>query len=148
VRIGAPRERVFEELVAPRRQLGLQPLLVEVNELPPAPETSGTRRFEAVERIVLLGPLALRNRITVEVSPGEPPSRVDFHATSRGGVEVWSEFRLEALPGATEVREHVRVRCPGWLRPFVGRQARRAQERLLANLKARLEPLAKNQLSY
>jgi len=148
VEIRAPRERVYAELAEPRRQLGLQPLLVEVRELPPAAGAPGARCFEAVERIALFGPLAVRNRIRVEIAPVAPPAGLDFHATSRGGVEVWSEFRLEALPGgATEVREDVRVRTPGWLRPLVGRQALRAQRRLLDNLKRRLEagePAGKN----
>lgn len=140
MRIRAPRERVYAELVEPRRQLGLQPLLVEVREQPPAAGTSSTRCFEAVERVPLLGPIAVRNRIRVELVPVAPPARVDFHAVSRGGVEVWSGFRLEETPeGGTEVREDVCVWTPGWLRPFVLRRARQAQERLLGNLKRRLE---------
>lgn len=136
VRIDAPRERVYAELAEPERQLGLQPLLVSVRELP---AEAGVQRFEAVERIAGLGPFVWHNRIIVDVRPADPPHRLDFHARSRGGVTVRSGFRLEAVGEATEVHETVEVGMPWALRPLVARLAVRAQERLLANLKRRLE---------
>jgi hypothetical protein len=135
VAIRAPRERVHAELRDPARQLGLQPFLVAVE-----PRADG-RGFTAIERVPLLGPLALRNRIAVEVDAGAGPACVAFRARSRG-VEVHSTFELEDAPRGTEVRERVALVLSPWLAPlrgFVRRRAVAAQARLLENLRVRLE---------
>lgn len=139
--IAASAERIHAELAAPERQLGLQPLLIAVEPQPAAPEdAAGVRRFDAVERVPLFGPFALRNRIRVTVTPDPGGRRVDFHARSRGAIEVESRFDLEPRAGeATLVRERVELRVPAWLGPFVEKRAAAAQAALLANLKHRLE---------
>jgi hypothetical protein len=135
IAIRAPRERVHAELCDPARQLGLQPFLVAVE-----PRTDG-RGFTAVERVPLLGPLALRNPIAVEIDPGPNAARVVFRARSRG-VEVHATFELDDGPTGTEVRERVVLVLSTWLAPlrgFVLRRAVEAQRRLLENLRVRLE---------
>ena len=142
VRIAASRKRVYAELADPRRQSGLQPLLVSVEERPV--EGDEMRAFEAVERIVLFGPLAIRNRIRVELRTVAPPARIDFHARSPvGPVRVASRFTLEPEgESACAVREEVEVRVPVWLRPlrpWIVREAITAQAGLLRTLRMRLE---------
>ncbi|NNL68067.1 MAG: hypothetical protein HKP30_17595 [Myxococcales bacterium] len=140
IEIAAPPARIHAELAAPERQLGLQPLLIEVVPLAAAPaDPPGVRRFEAVERVPLFGRVALRNRIRVTVRPDPEGRFVDFHARSRGAVEVRSRFALEPCAGGTRVREDVALRVPRWLRRFVEPRAVAAQAALLANLKQRLE---------
>jgi hypothetical protein len=136
IEIAVGPARIYEELVDPARQLGLQPLLERVVERPSEPPE---RHFEALERIVLFGVLALRNRIQVTLRPVEPDRRVDFVAHSPAGIRVHSRFELEPTAGGTRVCEHVTLEVPRLLRRFVTRRASEAQERLLVNLRRRLE---------
>jgi hypothetical protein len=134
--IAAPRDRVFAELAEPARFLGLQPLLTEVREVPAAP---GVRAFEALERVPLLGRIAVRNRLRVELTPLPAERRIGFAASAALGIRLAGAFTFEAEGAATRVTESVVLRCPIWLRRFVLREAIQAQEALLANLKQRLE---------
>ena len=136
VEIAAPLARVWAELSEPARFLGLQPLLVEVREVA-AP--GGARAFEAVEVVRALG-VPLRSRLHVELRPERAAQRVCFATRAPLGIALAGEFALLALgAGRTAVRESVTLRCARPLRRFVARQAVRAQEALLANLKRRLE---------
>jgi hypothetical protein len=136
VAIAAPLERVFAELSEPARFLGLQPLLTEIREIDAAP---GARAFEAVERVPLFGSFAVRNRLVVELVPMQSQQRVDFATRAPLGIRLAGTFALQAEGAATRVRESVELRCPFGLRRFVRREAIRAQQALLANLKRRLE---------
>ena len=136
ITIAAPRERVFAELAEPARFLGLQPLLTEVREVPAAP---GVRAFEACERVPLFGRLAVRNRLHVELTPLPAQDLVAFEARAPLGIRLVGSFGIRAEGTATRVRESVRLHCPLVLRRFIEREAIRAQESLLENLKRRLE---------
>jgi hypothetical protein len=136
IAIAAPLARVFAELSEPARFLGLQPLLTEVREVAAAP---GHRAFEAVERVALLGPIAVKNHLRVELTPGPAENRIDFATRAPLGIRIEGAFALEAEGTATRVTESVALCCPFWLTRFVVREATRAQEALLANLKRRLE---------
>jgi hypothetical protein len=57
----------------------------------------------------------------------------------RGLTSVEGAFALDAMGTTTRVTESVVLRCPFWLSRFVLREATRAQEALLANLKRRIE---------
>lgn len=136
VAIEAPLARVFAELSEPARFLGLQPLLTEVREVAAAP---GVRAFEAVERVSLLGPIAVKNHLRVELTPRPAEHRIGFATRAPLGIRIEGAFALEADGTATRVTESVALRCPFWLTRFVLRQATQAQEALLANLKRRIE---------
>lgn len=130
--IGAPPERVYAELAEPSSQIGLQPLIVRVDE---CVRGEHFREFEAVERLRF----GLESRIRVRVTLVQPDRRVDFHARAPLGVQVRAAWSLEPVRSGTAVVESVEVQCPfglGWL---VVPTARRAQRGLLANLKRRLE---------
>jgi hypothetical protein len=136
VAIAAPLARVFTELSEPARFLGLQPLLTEVHEVAAAP---GIRAFEAVERVVLLGPIAVKNHLRVELTPRPAEHRIGFATRAPLGIRIEGGFALEMDGTATRVTESVTLRCPFWLSRFVVREAIRAQQALLANLKRRIE---------
>ncbi len=136
VAIAAPPDRVFAELSEPVRFLGLQPLLTEIREIDAEP---GARVYEAIERVALLGPVAVRNRLIVELRPLPAQQRIAFATRAPLGIRVSGDFSLQAEGAATRVRESVLLRCPLLLRRFVLREAIGAQEALLANLKRRLE---------
>lgn len=137
VTIRAPLTRVFAELGTPARFLGLQPLLTEVREVEAA---AGTRAFEASERVRIVGPIAITNRLRVELRLDPEHARIAFAARAPLGVRLDGDFALTAACGAgTRVVESVTVACPRWIAGFVLPQAIRAQEALLANLKRRLE---------
>ena len=137
--VAAPLERVFAELSEPARFLGLQPLLTEIREVEAGP---GMRAFEAIERVPILGPIAIRNRLHVEVTPLATAQRVKTAARAPLGIRVEAEFALARDGSATRVRESVAVTCPRWLHGFVRNTAIAAQEALLANLARRLEASA------
>jgi len=137
VTVRATPRSVYAELADPQRQIGLQPLLVDVAEIP-TPDPDRTRRFEAVEAIRLLGFVPLRNRIRVRVDCVAPPEIIDFEARSFPRITVRSRFTLARDGDGTLVRESVSVTAPAPLRSFVLREAVRAQETLLANLARRL----------
>jgi len=136
IAIAAPLARVFEELSEPARFLGLQPLLTEVREVAAAP---GVRAFEAVERVVLFGPIAVKNHLRVELTPRPAEQRIGFATRAPLGIRIEGGFALEAEGTATRVNESVALRCPFGLSRFVLREATRAQDALLANLKRRIE---------
>ena len=134
--IAASLARVFGELSEPARFLGLQPLLTEVREVAAAP---GVRAFEAIERVALLGPIAVKNHLRVELTPRPAEQRIGFATRAPLGIRIEGGFTLEMDGTATRVTESVALHCPFWLSRFVVREAIRAQEALLANLKRRLE---------
>ena len=134
--IAASLARVFGELSEPARFLGLQPLLTEVREVAAAP---GVCAFEAVERVALLGPIAVNNRLRVELTPRAAAHRIGFATRAPLGIRIEGAFALDAMGTTTRVTESVVLRCPFWLSRFVLREATRAQEALLANLKRRIE---------
>ena len=136
ITIDAPLARVFEELSEPARFLGLQPLLTEVREVAAG---QGARAFEAIERVVLFGPIAKRNRLRVELTPLPAEQRIGFATRAPLGIRVDGAFAFQQQGTATRVTESVALTCPTWLRGFVLREAIRAQEALLANLKRRIE---------
>jgi hypothetical protein len=134
--VHAPLDRVFAELSEPACFLGLQPLLTEIREVDAEP---GVRAFQAVERVPILGPIAWRNRLRVELRPHIAEDRVATVAHAPLGIRVEAEFALTRESAATRVRESVVLRCPRWLGGFTVRTAIAAQEALLANLARRLE---------
>ena len=136
VAIAAPLGRVFAELSEPARFLGLQPLLTEIREIEAPP---GARAFEAIERVALIGSLAARNRLVVELVPMPAQQLVTFATRAPLGIRLSGAFSLHDEGAATRVRESVLLRCPLVLRRLVLREAIHAQEALLANLKERLE---------
>lgn len=138
IAIEAPLERVFAELAEPSRFLGLQPLLTEVREIAAAP---GVRAFEAVERVRLLGPIAKKNLLRVELTPRPEAQRIDFATRAPLGIRVDGAFAFAASGTTTRVTESVVLHCPALLKRFVLREAIGAQEALLANLKQRIEAL-------
>jgi hypothetical protein len=139
--IRAPKEEIYAELVEPHRQIGLQPLLVDVEEIERSENDDGSafRVFDAVERFRFLGVLRWRNRIRVRIDLTRSGEVADFEARSAPGIKVRSRFTLSARGDGTAVREQIHVEVPALLRGFVAGQVERAQDRLLANLKSRLE---------
>jgi len=140
VAIAAPRDRVFAELSEPARFLGLQPLLVDVREIAAPP---GARAFEAIERVPLLGRLAARSRLRVELLPMPARHRIEIATRGPLGIRLVGAFDLDGGSATTHVRESIVLRCPLPLGRFARREAIRAQEALLANLKQRLEAPAR-----
>jgi len=138
VTIRAAPTSIYAELADPERQIGLQPFLVRVTELP-TPDLARTRSFRAVEVIRIFGVLPLPAPIRVRVDLVAPAKIIDFEARSLPGLSVRSRFTLSEVESGTYVHEAVTVEAPALVRTFVQRKAIRAQEALLANLARRLE---------
>jgi hypothetical protein len=137
VTIHCERPTVHAELEDPRRQLGLHPLLLSVTERDGEP--NGVRQFEAVEVVRILGWIRWANRIRVRVESIRPGEVIEFEARSFPGIVVRSRFTLESRESETHVHEDVRIDSPRLFHGFAVSEAVRAQERLLANLRERLE---------
>jgi len=88
---------------------------------------------------VLLGPIAVKNHLRVELTPRPAEQRIGFATRAPLGIRIEGGFALEAEGTATRVTESVALRCPFGLSRFVLREATRAQQALLANLKRRIE---------
>jgi len=138
ITIRSTAEAIYAELANPARQVGLQPLLVEAEEVAAA-ATESSRSFVAVEVVPIPLGWTLRNRIEVRVDLGRPGEVIEFHARSSPGIRVHSRFMLSPDGDRTTVHECVRVDVPWPLRAFVTARADAAQEELLRNLKRRLE---------
>jgi ligand-binding SRPBCC domain-containing protein len=139
--IAAPRERVYAHLSEPASFLGLQPLLIEVTETGRGEDGSGrpTRTFRSVEKLRLFGFLPWRNAITTRMTLTQPNQRIECEVDSPGGVRLRNAFVLCDEGGESVVRDEVTIECPRLLAGFVLGEARKAHERLLSNLKKRME---------
>jgi hypothetical protein len=137
--IRAAASAVYAELSEPERQLGLQPLLIDVREVERSEQRPASRVYEATERISLFGVPGWRIRIRVRVELTQPDEIIEFRASGAPGIMVFSRFTLVPTHTGTAIHQRYRAEVPALLRPIVGRIARRAQVTLLANLKRRLE---------
>ncbi|MBW2286668.1 MAG: SRPBCC family protein [Deltaproteobacteria bacterium] len=138
ITIRSTADAIYAELSDPGRQVGLQPLLVETEELVAAASGS-SRTFIAIEAVPVALGWTLRNRIEVRIDLTRPGEVVEFHARSIPGVRVYSRFTLTPDGDRTTVHECVRVEMPRLLRAFIAARAEAAHAKLLCNLKRRLE---------
>ena len=139
--IAAPPERIFAHLSEPASFLGLQPLLIEVTETGRGEDGQGraTRTFRSVERLRLFGFLPWRNAITTRMTLARPNQRIECEVDSPGGVHLRTAFTVRGEGAMSVVGDEVTIECPRWLTGFVVGEARKAHERLLLNLKQRME---------
>jgi hypothetical protein len=93
-----------------------------------------------VERIRLGGLVPLRNRIESRLTLEKDGEALRVDTASRPGIALRAAYTLAREENGTELRLHVAIDCPRILARFVGREAERAHDALLANLKQRLEP--------
>ena len=142
VQVVAPPAEVYAHLLEPRSQLGLQPLLTRIEGVEYDRDGSGRARarFEAIERLRFVGFVRYDNRIRVECVGLLRNRRIGFTAWSRPGIVVHSEFALEPRGDGSQTRvvESVEIEAPGILLAMTLRIARRAHERLVLSLRARM----------
>lgn len=140
-RIAAPATQIYAHLSEPASYLGLQPLLIEVTETARGEDSRGrpTRTFRSVEKFRLFGFLPYHNTITTHMTLALPGERIECDVHSPGGVRLHNAFILSAEGDVSLVSDEVSIECPRLLLGFVGREARKAHERLLLNLKQRME---------
>jgi len=131
-------DAIYTELSDPERQIGLQPLLVEIEELTTSTPNS-SRSFIAIEVVPIALGWTRRNRIEVRIDRIRPDEVIEFHARSFPRIRVHSRFSLTPDGVRTMVHEHVRIEMPRALRAFVAARADASQAGLLRNLKRRLE---------
>jgi len=144
VKIGCDGPAIYAELIDPKRQVGLQPLLTSVVEIG-GDGPARIRHFEAAEIVRIFGWIPWKNRIRVRVESIRPDEVVEFEARSVPGVVVRSRFTISRVEAKSHVREEVELDAPRLIHAFVRAEAIRAQEELLVNLKRRLEARAKSE---
>lgn len=140
--VGSPVDSVFQTIAEPTNMVGLQPYLVRCDVLQKQVSADlRTRTYEVdfVERFQLLGPLRYDNKIRVRIAVQADPPQVDFHVRSVPRVQLHSRYHFEEDPAGARVRQDVTISCPAPLSSFVTRTARGAQEKLLLELKRKLE---------
>lgn len=140
--VNAPADKVFATVAEPLNMVGLQPFLIRCDIL--KKEVSADLRTRAydvyfIERFHLLGPIRYDNKIRVHIDIQSEPRQVHFHVKSFPRIRLRSSYVFEDQAGATLVRETVTVESPSLLASFVVKTARAAQERLLENLRRKLD---------
>ncbi|EDM79706.1 hypothetical protein PPSIR1_16630 [Plesiocystis pacifica SIR-1] len=156
--IAASPSSVAAHLREPQNHRGLQPLITEIIEHERSHPQDGHgrahARFDAIERVPILG-LRYPNRIAIRCEADTKADEhgtlaVRFEARSKPMLRLTSQFTLLPRPGPREgyphcrLVERVEITLPWLLDRLLGRfsfdTARAAHERLLSNLRARLEP--------
>lgn len=143
--INSPIERVFETVAEPTNLVGLQPLLVRCEVVKKEVSADlGNRSYELrfIERFHLLGPIHYDNKLRVHLDVKSEPRQVEFHVKVFPRLQLHSSYSLAAQPGGTLVRESVQIECLAFMASFAFKTARAAHEKLLANLKRKLEGAA------
>lgn len=137
IQIRATPEQVLAFLADLRNYLPIHPLFESVTEVAARPVMPGARFYEVVDRVPF-GPLRLRTPYTAALERvGDREIR--GRAWQAMGIEVLTDYRVEALPAGAHVFETVTIKAPLLIRRFVSKQARAAHERTLGELKRLLE---------
>ena len=131
-------DQVFEHLIQPKNFLGLQPLLISVENIKKINQT--TTYYEAVE-LFNFYIISIHNRIKVEFTTvkGLNDPHIYFHVESPGSVTIDSRLQLIGIQGRTKLQYEFKIDYPFYLQWLVISSATNAQETLLKNLAARLD---------
>lgn len=133
--IAATAEQIFAFISEPTNLPGIWPSLVDVHDITPA--ANGGSDFKWTYKMA--GMRLQGSSTAVEFSP---PRRAS--ATTHGGINSTTTWTLEPEGDGTRVTFHADLTVPGKLigklaEPLVMRENSKEAERILANLKARME---------
>ncbi len=139
VTIGVGLEALHAFLLDLDRIRPLHPLIESIEEIEPADDLPGARRWRVVDRI-RVGPLRLRATYVAALEPVSA-REVRGHAWQSPGVRLVTVYALSPgdEAGTTRLEERVFVEAPFGLRRFVVAQARRSHAVTLERMKALLE---------
>lgn len=141
VQIEAAATAVYNHLANIANHPGLQPLVVETQEIARGADADGhvTIDFYSVELFRFLGILPYRNKIRVRMTQVPEKNLLIQEVDSFPNIRLVSRTVFEAVVEGTAVTETIEIDSPNLVANFVAKTADSAHETLLQNLKARLE---------
>lgn len=141
IQIAADVTAVYNHLAHIANHPGLQPLVVEAQEIARGIDPDGhtTIDFYSVELFRFLGILPYRNKIRVQMTQLPEENLLIQSVDSFPNIRLVSRTVFEAVAGGTAVTETVEIESPNLVANFVAKTADSAHETLLQNLKTRLE---------
>ena len=142
IRVQAETTTVYAHLADITNHPGLQPLVVETQELGRSVDEAGHTvvHFFSIEQFRFLGFLPYRNKIRVKMVQVPEENLIIHEVESFPNIRLISQTRFEPKEGGgTAVSETLDIDTPNLLAGIVQKTADTAHEALLQNLKARLE---------
>lgn len=142
IHIAAETTAVYAHLADITNHPGLQPLVVETQELGRGVDEAGHTvvHFFSIEQFRFLGFLPYRNKIRVKMVQAPEENLIIHEVDSFPNIRLISQTHFEPEEGGgTAVSETLHIDTPNLLAGFVQKTADAAHEALLQNLKARLE---------
>ena len=140
ITVDASPHDVFEHMIVLANQVGLQPLIIGVQEISRGSDAQGQPivDFYLVELIRLFKVIPYHNRIRVQMTT-TTDKQIHYVVKSFPRVRLWSVFEFVAEGSGTAVHETVTITTPNFVARFVEETAVAAHKTLLQNLKRRLE---------
>lgn len=141
IQIEAEATAVYNHLANIANHPGLQPLVVETQEIGRGVDADGhvTIDFYSVELFRFLGILPYRNKIRVQMTQVPEKNILIQEVDSFPNIRLVSRTVFEAVGEGTAVTETIDIESPNWVANFVAKTADSAHDALLQNLKTRLE---------
>lgn len=141
IHIQAEITAVYAHLATIANHPGLQPLVVETQEIARGVDDAGHTviDFFSVELFRFLGVFSYRNKIRVKMTQLPAENLLIQEVASFPSIRLVSRTVFEADEGGTAVTETIHIDIPNLVANFVQKTADSAHDALLQNLKMRLE---------
>ena len=141
IHIQAEATAVFAHLANIANHPGLQPLIVETQEIERGINDDGRTviHFYSIEQFRFWGVFPYRNKIRVKMTQIPADNLIIHEVDSFPHIHLVSRTVFQANKGGTAVSETLHITTPNLVARFVQRMAESAHETLLQNLKARLD---------
>jgi hypothetical protein len=138
--INVPAEVAYDHLNDPHHYVGLQPLLTHVDKVKFGKQDGlKTVSYETVEAFRWKGIVLYRNRIRVQTVFTLPPKKLNTVVHSFPNITLNVEYTFTPKDNGVLINETVQIHTAAWLAKFVTGEATRVQNKILENLKNRLE---------
>lgn len=141
IHIAAAPTAVYNHLAHIANHPGLQPLVVETQEIRREVDAAGHTviHFYSVELFRFLGVISYRNKIRVKMTQRLDEKLLVQEVDSFPNIYLVSRTEFLAEGSGTAVRETIDIDTPNFVAGFVQKTADSAHETLLRTLKTRLE---------
>lgn len=132
---------IYEHLSKPQNFVGLQPLVVEVDDIRQSTNEAGQVCFDyyAVEQLHFLGFIPYRNKIASRMSLIAVNQHIRQEVRAALGIRLRQDITLTVSGQATHIRNAIDYQAPAMLRAYVHQQIDSAHAYLLEELKRRME---------
>ncbi|MBK8782954.1 MAG: SRPBCC family protein [Anaerolineales bacterium] len=132
-------QTAYDHLRDPHNLVGLQPLLIQVDNVRHVGQGVS---YETVEAFRWMNMILYRNRIRVQAAFTDPPHQMKMVVHSFPKITLNVEYTFTPQSDSVLVKETMQIHTYAWLAKFVTSEATKAQTALFENLKNRLEGLS------